>query len=132
MKIFVTLVNCSGQEVAVKLARHDQNDDDEEQLTEKVRQEAKLFWLLFHPNIVELKGVCLQAPNLCLVMEYARGGPLNKVKRPFCCIINRPLPPLLPVFYQANTSGADVIAHLVSLRRRQRGPNAICLSIKQP
>ena len=43
-------------------------------------QEAKLFWLLKHENIViALKGVCLVEPNLCLVMEYARGGSLSRV-----------------------------------------------------
>ena len=26
-----------------------------------------------------LVGVCLEDPNLCLIMEYARGGALNKV-----------------------------------------------------
>ncbi|XP_067125231.1 mitogen-activated protein kinase kinase kinase 10-like isoform X2 [Centruroides vittatus] len=66
------------QEVAVKAARQDP-DEDISVTTENVRQEAKLFWLLNHPNIVALKGVCLQEPNLCLVMEYARGGPLNRV-----------------------------------------------------
>jgi len=43
---------------------------------ESVRREAKLFWFLDHPNIIKLKGVCLKEPNLCLVMEYARGGSL--------------------------------------------------------
>lgn len=45
---------------------------------ENVRQEAKLFSMLKHPNIIELHGVSLQEPNLCLVMEFARGGPLNR------------------------------------------------------
>lgn len=67
-----------GEEVAVKAARLDP-DEDISVTTENVRQEAKLFWLLNHPNIVTLKGVCLEEPNLCLVMEYARGGPLNRV-----------------------------------------------------
>ncbi|XP_035213319.1 mitogen-activated protein kinase kinase kinase 11-like isoform X2 [Stegodyphus dumicola] len=67
-----------GEEVAVKAARQDP-DEDISVTTENVRQEAKLFWLLNHPNIVTLKGVCLEEPNLCLVMEYARGGPLNRV-----------------------------------------------------
>ncbi|XP_039294367.1 LOW QUALITY PROTEIN: uncharacterized protein LOC111049777 [Nilaparvata lugens] len=66
------------QEVAVKAARHDPDEDIKETL-ESVRQEAKLFWLLKHENIVSLEGVCLQMPNLCLVMEYARGGSLNRV-----------------------------------------------------
>jgi mitogen-activated protein kinase kinase kinase 9 len=46
---------------------------------ENVRREAKLFWFLRHRNIIALLGACLQEPNLCLVMEYARGGPLNRV-----------------------------------------------------
>ncbi|KAM4541666.1 mitogen-activated protein kinase kinase kinase 9 [Odontesthes bonariensis] len=66
-----------GAEVAVKAARRDP-DEDAEQTLESVRQEAKLFAMLNHPNIMALLGVCLQEPNLCLVMEYARGGPLNR------------------------------------------------------
>ncbi|KAF8770825.1 Mitogen-activated protein kinase kinase kinase like protein [Argiope bruennichi] len=66
------------QEVAVKAARQDP-DEDISVTIENVRQEAKLFWLLNHPNIVTLKGVCLEEPNLCLVMEYAKGGSLNRV-----------------------------------------------------
>ncbi|KPI90977.1 Mitogen-activated protein kinase kinase kinase [Papilio xuthus] len=64
--------------VAVKAARQDANEDIEV-IKESVLQEAKLFWMLQHDNIVSLKGVCLEEPNLCLVMEYARGGPLNRV-----------------------------------------------------
>lgn len=67
-----------GQEVAVKAARQDPDEDIHVTL-ENVRQEAKLFWLLKHENIVTLKGVCLEIPNLCLVMEYAKGGSLNRV-----------------------------------------------------
>lgn len=68
----------NGLEVAVKAARQEANEDTD--LTkESVLQEAKLFWLLKHENIVSLKGVCLQEPNLCLVMEYAKGGSLNRV-----------------------------------------------------
>ncbi|XP_037603270.1 mitogen-activated protein kinase kinase kinase 9 [Sebastes umbrosus] len=66
-----------GSEVAVKAARRDP-DEDAEQTLESVRQEAKLFAMLNHPNIMGLLGTCLQEPNLCLVMEYARGGPLNR------------------------------------------------------
>ena len=66
-----------GEEVAVKAAR--QEPDQAVGVTvENVRQEAKLFWLLDHSNVISLKGVCLQEPNLCLVMEFARGGSLNR------------------------------------------------------
>ncbi|XP_037123357.1 mitogen-activated protein kinase kinase kinase 10 [Syngnathus acus] len=66
-----------GDEVAVKAARQDP-DEDISVTAESVRQEARLFWMLRHPNIIALRGVCLREPNLCLVMEYARGGALNR------------------------------------------------------
>nr|DBA20802.1 TPA: hypothetical protein GDO54_017545 [Pyxicephalus adspersus] len=65
------------EEVAVKAVRHDP-DEDINVTAENVRQEAKLFCMLRHPNIIALKGVCLTPPHLCLVMEYARGGPLHR------------------------------------------------------
>jgi len=67
-----------GHEVAVKAARREQ-DEEANEVKEKVLQEGKLFWLLKHKNIVGLLGVCLEEPNLCLVMEYARGGALNRM-----------------------------------------------------
>ncbi|KAL1138403.1 hypothetical protein AAG570_008467 [Ranatra chinensis] len=66
------------QEVAVKAARQDPGEDTSV-IVDNVLQEAKTFWLLKHENIVSLMGVCLKMPNLCLVMEYARGGSLNRV-----------------------------------------------------
>lgn len=66
------------KEVAVKAARQDP-DEEASVAIQNVRQEGKLFWLLKHENIVQLEGVCLEMPNLCLVMEYARGGSLNRV-----------------------------------------------------
>ncbi|XP_037072592.1 mitogen-activated protein kinase kinase kinase 10-like isoform X2 [Pollicipes pollicipes] len=55
------------------------SDDDWATTIEQVRQEGRLFWLLEHPNIVSLRGLVLTPPNLCLVMEYARGGSLSRV-----------------------------------------------------
>uniref|UniRef100_A0A674CNG7 Mitogen-activated protein kinase kinase kinase n=1 Tax=Salmo trutta TaxID=8032 RepID=A0A674CNG7_SALTR len=65
------------QEVAVKAARQDP-DEDITATSDGVKQEAKLFSMLQHPNIIKLEGVCLEEPNLCLVMEYARGGTLTR------------------------------------------------------
>ncbi|XP_072919950.1 mitogen-activated protein kinase kinase kinase 10 [Hemitrygon akajei] len=64
-------------EVAVKAARQDP-DEDISVTADNVRKEARLFGMLRHPNVILLKGVCLKEPNLCLVMEYARGGALNR------------------------------------------------------
>ncbi|XP_056631958.1 mitogen-activated protein kinase kinase kinase 11 isoform X2 [Diorhabda sublineata] len=66
------------REVAVKAARQDA-DADASVTLENVIKEAKLFCLLRHENIVSLEGVCLQEPNLCLVLEYCRGGSLNRI-----------------------------------------------------
>lgn len=66
----------NGEEVAVKASRQEENIDV---TRENVLQEAKLFWSLKHPNIVTLKGVCLDSRLLCLVMEFARGGSLNRI-----------------------------------------------------
>lgn len=38
---------------------------------ESVRREAKLLAMLRHPNIIQLLGVCLRQPHLCLVLEFA-------------------------------------------------------------
>ncbi|XP_034771068.2 mitogen-activated protein kinase kinase kinase 11-like [Acipenser ruthenus] len=63
--------------VAVKAARQDP-DEDISVTAQNVRQEARLFAMFTHPNIIALKGVCLQQPNLCLIMEYASGGALSR------------------------------------------------------
>ena len=63
------------REVAVKVARQDLAEDLEK-TRENVLAEARLFSILSHLNIINLYAVCLQDANLCLVMEYARGGSL--------------------------------------------------------
>lgn len=67
-----------GEEVAVKAARLDP-EQDPAVTAEQVRQEARLFGALQHPNIIALRGACLSPPHLCLVMEYARGGALSRM-----------------------------------------------------
>ena len=74
------------QEVAIKAAKINSNDDLSE-ITNNVLSEARNFSLLDHKNIIGLIGVCLEEPNLCIVLEYAKGGPLNR------CLAGRQLPP---------------------------------------
>ena len=66
------------QECAVKVARIDAGDDPEVSVA-NVEKEARMFAMLSHPNIVALLAVCRKAPNLCLVMEFAAGGALNRI-----------------------------------------------------
>jgi Serine/threonine protein kinase len=66
------------QECAVKVARIDAGDDPEVAVA-NVEKEARMFTMLSHPNIVALLAVCRKPPNLCLVMEFAAGGALNRL-----------------------------------------------------
>ncbi|NWW41581.1 M3K11 kinase, partial [Panurus biarmicus] len=63
-----------GQVVAVKAARGDAGAAGAASL----RREARLYARLRHPNVVALRAVCLEPPHLCLVMEFAAGGPLSR------------------------------------------------------
>ena len=66
------------QECAVKVAKIDAGDDPEVAVA-NVEKEARMFTMLSHPNIVALLAVCRKPPNLCLVMEFAAGGALNRL-----------------------------------------------------
>ena len=68
----------NGSEVAIKAVRN-MPDTTIEVARERVLNEGRLFWLLKHENIISLHGICLEEPNMCLIMEYARGGPLNRI-----------------------------------------------------
>ena len=74
------------EEVAIKAAKVDP-DEDVSMTLNNVKSEAHLFSLLNHKNIIALVGVCLKEPNLCIVLEYAHGGALNR------CLLGRQLPP---------------------------------------
>ena len=64
-------------EVAVKIA-FESHEEDISRVCERVSKEAIIFTLLQHKNILSLYGVCLEPPNPCLVLEFARGGPMNR------------------------------------------------------
>lgn len=77
-----------GEEVAVKQASQTTGSyETNESVRDKILQEARLFWVLDHKNIVALRGVCSQPPDMCLVLEFARGGSLNRV------LTGRKIPP---------------------------------------
>lgn len=92
------------QEVAVKAARQDP-DEDITATASSVKQEAKLFSMLQHPNIIKLEGVCLKEPNLCLVMEYARGGTLNRA------LTGRRIPPHILVNWAVQIARGMLYLH---------------------
>ncbi|KAG8143724.1 hypothetical protein E2320_000904 [Naja naja] len=65
---------CGEEKVAAR-----QDPEEEFPMTvESMRRVARLFALLGHPNLLVLKVACLSPPTLCLVMEYARRGRLNR------------------------------------------------------
>lgn len=93
-----------GELVAVKAARQDP-DEDISVTAQNVRQEARLFAMLTHPNIIALKGVCLQEPNLCLIMEYASGGPLSRA------LAGRRIPPHILVNWAVQIAKGMLYLH---------------------
>lgn len=78
------------KEVAIKAAKVDP-DEDIKSTIKNVVKEARLFSLLSHMNIISLEGVCLKQPNLCIVLEYAKGGAINRF------LTRRKLPPQILV-----------------------------------
>ncbi|KAK1900156.1 Mitogen-activated protein kinase kinase kinase 10 [Dissostichus eleginoides] len=116
------------EEVAVKAARQDP-DEDISVTAESVRQEARLFWMLRHPNIISLRGVCLREPNLCLVMEYARGGALNRA------LAGKKVPPRVLVNWAVQiATGMDYLhnqAFVPIIHRDLKSSNKSCQLLTQ-
>ncbi|KAG7465242.1 hypothetical protein MATL_G00174230 [Megalops atlanticus] len=113
-----------GELVAVKAARQDP-DEDISVTAQNVRQEARLFAMLTHPNIIALKGVCLQEPNLCLIMEYASGGPLSRA------LAGRRIPPHILVNWAVQIARGMLYLHseaIVPVIHRDLKSNNILLS----
>ncbi|XP_049598862.1 mitogen-activated protein kinase kinase kinase 11 [Syngnathus scovelli] len=113
-----------GALVAVKAARQDP-DEDISVTAQNVRQEARLFAMLTHPNIIALKGVCLQEPNLCLIMEYASGGPLSRA------LAGRRIPPHVLVDWAVQIARGMLYLHsqaIVPVIHRDLKSNNILLA----
>lgn len=113
-----------GELVAVKAARQDP-DEDISVTAQNVRQEARLFAMLTHPNIIALKGVCLQEPNLCLIMEYAAGGPLSRA------LAGRRIPPHVLVNWAVQIAKGMLYLHseaIVPVIHRDLKSNNILLA----
>ena len=62
-------------EVAVKVSRF---SEDQFAAVEDVMKEARRFAFLNHKNICSLVGVCLDYPQISIVMPFAQGGSLSK------------------------------------------------------
>ncbi|KAM6949383.1 mitogen-activated protein kinase kinase kinase 11 [Aplochiton taeniatus] len=113
-----------GNLVAVKAARQDP-DEDISVTAQNVSQEARLFAMLTHPNIIALKGVCLQEPNLCLIMEYAAGGPLSRA------LAGRRIPPHVLVNWAVQIARGMLYLHseaIVPVIHRDLKSNNILLA----
>ncbi|XP_051501637.1 mitogen-activated protein kinase kinase kinase 11-like [Myxocyprinus asiaticus] len=110
--------------VAVKAARQDP-DEDISVTAQNVQNEARLFAMLQHPNIITLKGVCLQEPNLCLIMEYASGGALSRA------LAGRRIPPHVLVNWAVQIARGMLYLHneaIVPVIHRDLKSNNILLA----
>ncbi|KAF4111728.1 hypothetical protein G5714_008759 [Onychostoma macrolepis] len=113
-----------GELVAVKAARQDP-DEDISVTAQNVQNEARLFAMLRHPNIIALKGVCLQEPNLCLIMEYASGGALSRA------LAGRRIPPHVLVNWAVQIARGMLYLHneaIVPVIHRDLKSNNILLA----
>lgn len=113
-----------GELVAVKAARQDP-DEDISVTAQNVQNEGRLFAMLKHPNIIMLKGVCLQEPNLCLIMEYASGGPLSRA------LAGRRIPPHVLVNWAVQIAQGMLYLHseaIVPVIHRDLKSNNILLA----
>lgn len=113
-----------GELVAVKAARQDP-DEDISVTAQNVQNEARLFAMLQHPNIISLKGVCLQEPNLCLIMEYASGGALSRA------LAGRRIPPQVLVNWAVQIARGMLYLHseaIVPVIHRDLKSNNILLA----
>ena len=117
------------KEVAVKAARVE-HDQDMAIAAENVLKEARLFWILEHRNIVALMGVSLKEPNLCLIMEYCKGGSLNRVLQQRKAIS----PGVLTDWAVQIASGMDYLhnqAPISILHRDLKSSNGQCILLEQ-
>jgi Leucine-rich repeat (LRR) protein len=84
-----------GVDVAVKTLLHTALSD---KAMLELRREAEAMAVMPHPNVTRLFGASLTPPHLCLVLEFATGGSLDKA------LAREGAPPPMP-----GASGADAV-----------------------
>jgi tRNA A-37 threonylcarbamoyl transferase component Bud32 len=65
------------REVALKLIRNDTGDDDDQQLTERLRREAAAVAAIRHPHVVEIYDANVSQEPFYIAMELLTGGNLQ-------------------------------------------------------
>ncbi|XP_071791557.1 mitogen-activated protein kinase kinase kinase 13-B-like [Asterias amurensis] len=105
----VFLGNLRGNDIAVKKVR-DEKDIDVKHLRK-----------LNHPHIVSVKGVCMQAPCYCILMEYCPCGQLYEVLRE-----GREIPPRLMVDWSKQIAQGMNYLHVHKIIHRDlKSPNVL-------
>eukprot|EP00698_Gefionella_okellyi_P002657 TRINITY_DN124_c0_g1_i1.p1 TRINITY_DN124_c0_g1~~TRINITY_DN124_c0_g1_i1.p1 ORF type:complete len:507 (-),score=104.11 TRINITY_DN124_c0_g1_i1:30-1526(-) len=104
--------NWAGTDVAVKKVWCSQREQQE--LIESFKVEIAVLTALRHPNIVLFLGASMEFPNLCMVMEYVRGGNLRKLLNDDAIPLSIPL----RVRMAADTARALLYLHKKSIIHR--------------
>ena len=64
----------NGRDVVYKLIRKDKVD-----LSVELRSEVKMIREMAHPNIALFVGACIDAPNICILLEVCAKGSLEDI-----------------------------------------------------
>lgn len=74
-----------GEVVAIKVIKNDSSDSPDWKSIKEFMQEISVLSKLKHERVVEFKGACMKASNICIVYEYMAKGNLRDLLRKKNC-----------------------------------------------
>uniref|UniRef100_A0A4W3J850 Mitogen-activated protein kinase kinase kinase n=1 Tax=Callorhinchus milii TaxID=7868 RepID=A0A4W3J850_CALMI len=111
----------SGAQGAVFLGKFRGEDVAIKKVREQKETDIKHLRRLKHPNIIAFKGVCMQAPCYCIIMEYCAHGQLYEVLR-----AGRQVTPQLLVDWSSGIASGMSYLHLYKIIHRDlKSPNVL-------